>query len=332
MRPPVGAGGRSRSTSRYVDRLGLLYAENPLARCPRRTTSQIQAFRRGLPSAWKKAYLSAPTNGFCEKMSRDIKDSKAGGNWHMPARPRIPKPEEGALQAFAYDLRQLGAGQVSVGWIAGHHGTEVSRAALYAALSGRRLPTEMTVGTLLRWWAGKPDAERAADRNASDPAWGWIERLPDGDDARLLAEEWRRRYQLLSSRKLEVRPKLRKAPYVRIEVPPEQHAFIEQLKAVIRKTGLIEERWLLFDKQTLRIERYLAGVTIPTDGICDWIARRCVKFVSKGEHLDMVDAADRLRASAALARTARARDRRIARKTAASPRGTHSLPTGSAGP
>ncbi|MGY5099462.1 hypothetical protein [Streptomyces sp. 900105245] len=179
------------------------------------------------------------------------------------------------------------------------------------------------MGTLLRWWAGKPDAERAAHSTAFDPAWGWIERLPHGDDARLLAEEWKRRYQRLSRRRLEV-PAPRKAPRVRIAVPPEQHAFIEQLKAVIGKTGLHEERWLLFDKDTLRIERYLAGEMIPTDDICDWIARRCTRFVSKGERLDMVDAADRLRASAALARTARARDRRIARKTAASPRGTRS--------
>ncbi|GEB60077.1 hypothetical protein GCM10017674_75610 [Streptomyces gardneri] len=73
--------------------------------------------------------------------------------------PQITPHKAGPLQAFAYDLRELGRGKASVAWIAGHEETSVSRAALYAALSGTRLPTAETVSTLLRWWAGSPEEE-----------------------------------------------------------------------------------------------------------------------------------------------------------------------------
>src|SRR4051794_6175457 len=118
----------------------------------------------------------------------------------MPAHPRIPNPQEGPLQAFAYDLRELGEGKASVAWIADHEETTASRAALYAALSGTRLPMRETVSTLLRWWAGDPAVEeRDEEENYfTELTWAWINRLPQDSEKRRFASEWRTRYQRLA--------------------------------------------------------------------------------------------------------------------------------------
>ncbi|NEC17804.1 hypothetical protein [Streptomyces parvus] len=141
----------------------------------------------------------------------------------MPARPRIPDPRKGALEKFAFDLRQLGAGKVAVSWIAAQEDTEVSRPALYAALSGTRLPMGMTASTLLRWWAGNPDEENA-DVRSRDRIWGWIPRLPAGSDAHTQANEWKQRYLRLSrveSKRRAARDRSWKpTPPVQIDTPP----------------------------------------------------------------------------------------------------------------
>lgn len=230
----------------------------------------------------------------------------------MPARPRIPNPQEGPLQAFAYDLRELGEGKASVGWIAEHEETTVSRAALYAALSGTRLPTRETVSTLLRWWAGDPAMERrdAEEDYFTELTWAWIDRLPQDHEKRRFANEWRTRYQRLVRDirgEREFRPR---AERVTIAVPPEQQRFIEELDALIEKTGLEDELWLLLGGDTPRVERYRAGESIPTDDMCWRLAHRFVAFIPD---MDLSDLAIRLARSAEVARLARVRDRRIAR-------------------
>ncbi|MFJ8199084.1 hypothetical protein [Streptomyces sp. NPDC096152] len=245
-------------------------------------------------------------------MSRDIGDRTGRGNWHMPARPRIPNPEDGPLQAFAYDLRQLGDGKVSVAWIAGHEETVVSRAALYAALSGARLPTMITLMTLLRWWAGDP-ADETPDpvgRYEQSP-WAWLYRLPSVHPGRKLTDEWMIRRTQLAREIENARESRPKTPRVVIAVPSEQERFIGELHDLISKTGLQDDRWLLFGPMALRVERYLAGEVIPTDGVCWEIVQRCRSFAPG---LDLLDARRRLIVAAEVARTARARDRRIARR------------------
>src|ERR1044072_2639194 len=111
----------------------------------------------------------------------------------MPARPRIPDPQKGDLEAFAFDLRELGVGKVPVDWIAKQEDSMASRAALYAAPSGTRGPEAPTGSTLLRWGAGSRDEERA-DTPARDPIWGWIQRLPADHEARREVSEWKARY------------------------------------------------------------------------------------------------------------------------------------------
>ncbi|MGW1807167.1 hypothetical protein [Streptomyces sp. NPDC002078] len=244
-------------------------------------------------------------------MSRDIVNRMGEGNWHMPARPRIPDPKEGPLQEFAYDLRELGAGQVSVAWIAGHEETTVSRAALYAALSGTRLPRRETVGTLLRWWVGNPADEDPEATVYSEPSWAWIDRLPAVHEGRQSGIQWRDRYRKLVRKVEGERDFIPKAPRVAIAVPPEQQRLINELKDLISKTGLPDERWLVFGAMTPRVERYLAAEVIPTKEMCWQIAERCDPFTPF--EVDFYDVGRRLEMAAELARHARARDRRIAR-------------------
>nr|WP_011265235.1 hypothetical protein [Streptomyces sp. F11]AAX51340.1 unknown [Streptomyces sp. F11] len=230
----------------------------------------------------------------------------------MPARPRIPDPQEGALQAFAYDLRELGEGKASVAWIAEHEETTVSRAALYAALSGTRLPKAETVSTLLRWWAGDPTIEEPdEDDYLIEPTWAWINRLPFGDEKRRFAEDWRTRYQRLARGILDQREFRPRAAQVAIDVPPEQERFIRELNDLIGKTGLEDELWLLLGAHTPRAERYLAGESIPTDDTCWVLAHRLAEFIPDSY---VEDLAVRLVRSAEVARLARVRDRRIARE------------------
>ncbi|WP_119580641.1 hypothetical protein [Streptomyces europaeiscabiei] len=229
----------------------------------------------------------------------------------MPAHPRIPNPQEGKLQLFAYDLRELGEGKVSVTWIAGHDETTVSKAALYAALSGTRLPKRETVSTLLRWWAGDPaNEDRDLDDFYLEPIWSWIARLPHWHEGRRLADQWRTRYQRLARDVIGERGFRPKAARVDIAVPPEQQRFINELKGLIGKTGLEDELWLLFGSLSSRVERYLSGASIPTDETCLKLIDR---LTSTLPDLDFLDLGRRLILAAEVARAARVRDRRIAR-------------------
>ncbi|MFD4347454.1 hypothetical protein ACFWQ6_21785 [Streptomyces coelicoflavus] len=231
----------------------------------------------------------------------------------MPARPRIPDPKEGPLQAFAYDLRELGEGKVSVAWIAEHEGTRVSRAALYAALSGTRLPRAKTVSPLLRWWAGDPTLEEP-DRSFSlpePPSWAWIDRLPRDHEKRRLANEWQTRYQQLAREILGEREFRPRAAQVAIDVPLEQLRFIRELNDLIDKTGLGDELWLVLGKHAPRVERYLAGKSIPTRLACGNLASGLAEFIPDARFHDLFW---RLMRSADAARLARVRDRRIVRE------------------
>ncbi|HEY9504944.1 MAG TPA: hypothetical protein VIQ27_03140 [Gemmatimonadales bacterium] len=229
----------------------------------------------------------------------------------MPARPRIPNPQEGPLQAFAYDLRELGEGKVSVVWIADHEETAVSRAALYAALSGTRLPRGKTVSTLLRWWAGDPAMEEPDEEEDyfTGLTWAWIDRLVQDHEKRRFANEWRTRYERLARDIWRERERHPKAERVTIAVPPEQQRFIRELNALIGKAGLEDELWLL-GQYTPRVERYLAGESIPTDCMCWRLAHRLSEFIPDS---DLSDLNIRLTRSAEGARLARVRDRRIVR-------------------
>lgn len=230
----------------------------------------------------------------------------------MPARPRIPDPQEGELQAFAYDLRELGEGKASVAWIAEHEETTVSRAALYAALSGTRLPKAETMSTLLRWWVGDPTLEEPdEDDYLIEPTWAWINRLPRDHEKRRFANEWRTRYQRLARDILFEREFRPRAAHVAIDVPPEQQRFIGELNDLIGKTGLEDELWLLLGTYTPRAERYLAGESIPTNDTCWVLAHRLAEFIPDS---DFEDLGIRLVRSAEVARLARVRDRRIARR------------------
>jgi hypothetical protein len=232
----------------------------------------------------------------------------------MPAHPRIPDPQEGELQLFAYDLRELGEGKVSVPWIAGHEETSVSKAALYAALSGTRLPKRETVSTLLRWWAGDPASEDPdLDDYYIEPVWSWIDRLPRDHEGRRLADHWRTRYQRLARDVVGERGFRPRAERVAIAVPPEQQRFIRELNDLLGKTGLEDELWLLLGNLCSRVERYLAGESIPTDQTCWMLADRLASFVPDLDRSDRLDAARRLILAAEVARAARVRDRRIAR-------------------
>ncbi|MDW8803702.1 hypothetical protein P1P68_02480 [Streptomyces scabiei] len=240
----------------------------------------------------------------------------------MPAHPRIPNPQEGPLQEFAYDLRQLGEGKVSVPWIAEHEETAVSRAALYAALSGTRLPKSKTLSTLLRWWAGNPADEQHLDEDELDDfeyfrdhTWSWIDFLPSSHEGRRLGLEWQMRYLKLLRASDEEREFSRRAPRVTIDPPPEQQRLIKVLNDLIGKTGLQDELWLLFGASALRIERYLAGEAIPNEGSCWLIANKCAGFAPD---VDYFDDGRRLEKAAEVARLARVRDRRIARRTGTS--------------
>lgn len=242
----------------------------------------------------------------------------------MPARPKIPDPQVGPLQAFAYDLRELGAGKAAVSWIAGHQETAVSRAALYAALSGKRLPDRRTVATLLRWWAGDPEAETAGRSAYEDPFWGWIGRLPPDHGGRRVAAEWRTRYDRLVRATVGQRERRTRAKPVTIAMPKEQQAFIDALHELLRKTGLDNALWLLFGERTVRIESYLAGERIPTDAMIFFSVESCRPHIPNGRDV-MLDELARLEHLACVARTARVRDRRIARsrRTASTSSGSY---------
>ncbi|MFE3994991.1 hypothetical protein ACFXPW_25340 [Streptomyces goshikiensis] len=233
----------------------------------------------------------------------------------MPALPRIPNPEEGPLQAFAYDLRRLGEGKVSISWIAEHHETRVSRAALYAALSGTRLPSEATLSTLLRWWVGKPAEEVEIDDDFGHRLrgdWDWQEKLPVGHEAHPVVAKWVGRYSRVFRELARIRAP--KADPVTIEVPEEQRRFIGELDRLLKTTGLDDELWLILGSGTRAVEGYLAGQAIPTEKSCWRLVVRLEAFFPEGTDTD--DVFLRLWNAADFARAGRARARRLARSGA----------------
>ncbi|MFI5526677.1 hypothetical protein [Streptomyces platensis] len=232
----------------------------------------------------------------------------------MPARPRIPDPEQGPLQRFAYDLRELGQGKVSVGWIAGHEQTTVSRAALYAALSGTRLPTSETISALLRWWAGNPaDEVLGLDETYVESTWAWVERLPRDHEGRRLAAEWRTRHLSIARRIEQEREYRPKAQRVTITAPREQERFITELNNLLQLTGLEDELWLILGSYSSKVERYLAGEAIPTEVSCWALVEVLIDFLP--QDVDPLNVTTRLTTSAEAARAGRARQRRIARNS-----------------
>ncbi|WP_461712113.1 hypothetical protein [Streptomyces sp. DSM 41013] len=233
----------------------------------------------------------------------------------MPARPQVPDPKRGPLQAFSYDLRELGEGKVSIPWIAVHEDTIVSRAALYAALSGTRLPTAETVSTLLRWWAGKPADELVELQNDWPHPWDWIDRLPQQHEGRRLADEWLARYRRVSQQVRRDRGPLIKVAPVGIRIPEEQQIFIAELRGLIEMTGLKTQMWLLFGSDATRVERYLAGEAIPTERSCLMLDNRLSPFFPEG---DIPPVGVRLWNAAQSARAGRVRARRLARESKAS--------------
>lgn len=238
----------------------------------------------------------------------------------MPAKPKIPDPRDGALREFSYDLRKLGHGKRSIAFIAEVSEGAVSRAALYAAMSGTRLPSVDTIATLLRWWAGDPAAEEPSpgsfggDLNGlMEIGWEWIERLPVTHPGRKAGMEWRRRYYRLDSAIRRQRGAASKASAVKIRVPEEQQQFIKALRDLVEETGLYWERWLLFGERTRRFDSYLAGERIPQWETLYEIVLACAKHTEKNKE-DALRLFDRFKYLADEARAARARDRRIARK------------------
>ncbi|MFD4925360.1 hypothetical protein ACFWNE_29165 [Streptomyces goshikiensis] len=119
------------------------------------------------------------------------------------------------------------------------------------------MPTEETLGTLLRWWAGDPSDESEARSRYADPVWAWIRRLPAEHEGRRLVKEWRTRCHRLV-RKVDGERELRfKAASVVIDVSEEQQRFIAELRRLIEETGLEDESWLVFGRMTLAVNRYL---------------------------------------------------------------------------
>ncbi|MFD5489514.1 MULTISPECIES: hypothetical protein [Streptomyces] len=230
----------------------------------------------------------------------------------MPARQLILNPDDGPLQKFAYDLRELGAGKCSISWIAKNYGTNVSRAALYAAVSGTRLPTEETLAALLRWWAGDP-ADESDERSlyGNQHCWSWVRRLPAEHEGRRLVKDWQARHRRLQTKVWQEREFRAKAAPVTIDLPAEQKIFIAELRRLIKKTGLEDEAWLVLGYTFPAVQRYLSGQSIPTFGSCLVLAAHLVRFLPEGPDEEVV--ADRLLHAASYARAGRARERRLAR-------------------
>ncbi|MGW8355191.1 hypothetical protein [Streptomyces wedmorensis] len=105
------------------------------------------------------------------------------------------------------------------------------------------------------------------------------------------------------------------APEVQIPVPPEQARLTAALTRLVKDTGLGESRWLLFPDSAFRrrVERYLDGTFIPTDGQLITVGSICLEVLGTDDDeveqrlLELLHLAED-------ARAARARDRRIARQ------------------
>ncbi|MEU7553137.1 hypothetical protein AB0B01_12445 [Streptomyces sp. NPDC044571] len=228
----------------------------------------------------------------------------------MPARWSPVDPSQSELEAFASDLRKLGRGKASVAYIADSE-PRVSRAALYAALSGRRLPKRKTVSTLLRWWIPTPPVRT----DGGEPDWEWIYGIKDSETA-AVASNWMERHSALLDQR-QAWPANRRAP-VLIAVPPEQQRFIEKLRETLEKYNLLDGVWDWDDYEqefativsAHNVERYLTGRAIPTD---DTISRRLLYYVPDAQMGGVLFDLVRL---AQDARRARVRSRRLARGTA----------------
>jgi DNA-binding XRE family transcriptional regulator len=89
------------------------------------------------------------------------------GSGHMPVRTRPLDAADGPLARFALELRQLRdrapAGRpASVAKVVTESRKAVSRAAIYAALGGRTLPSRDTLAVMVRAWSPGGDAELPA--------------------------------------------------------------------------------------------------------------------------------------------------------------------------
>lgn len=230
----------------------------------------------------------------------------------MPARWSPIDPTAGEVELFAADLRELGKGKTPVSYIAGAE-PAVSRAALYAALSGGRLPRRKTIAALLRWWI--PATPVRAEPGEWE--WDWVYGLRDKETAEV-ATRWMERHRALSEKRREW-PTQRKGP-VAIDEPPEQRRFIEKLRKTLETHDLIEgimrwdgdyERWVT-GVSGHSIQRYLAGTVIPEDDTINSL----LALVSEEEQaaellLELVRLAQE-------ARRARVRSRRLARAAGSS--------------
>lgn len=230
----------------------------------------------------------------------------------MPARRTSLDPSRSPLEAFANDLRALGRGNISLPYIT-EHTPDVSRAALYAALTGRRVPSERTLSALLRWWIGGVEAgtEYAGEFESGTPnpyVWDWVNRWAS-DDKMALIDELAGRREELTSREDRTQP----TKPVEIPVPPEQERFIESLHAALLDGGLLEDEepagWYEArrgqERKAERIQRYLQGKCIPTDKSLIELLVGVTRSAQLETLLEL----------AAEARTARVRDRRAARSS-----------------
>lgn len=235
----------------------------------------------------------------------------------MPARRRALDPTRSDLEAFAKDLRALGSGKAPIPHIA-KHSPGVSRAALYAALSGQRVPSARTLSTLLRWWIAGSASNKEADEDDWEEDWGeetdkgwawdWVDRLPSDHPGREMAYEWgSRRDWLIDERDGWCSERAEPAT---IGVPAEQQRFIESLRQVLKSVGILDDdrrrshwedrRWAA--RRTQRIRRYLDGECIPTEA-------SLIRLLEGVRTQDITI----LLSMAEGARAARVRDRRIAR-------------------
>ncbi|QXE35838.1 hypothetical protein KQY30_17790 [Streptomyces sp. GMY02] len=227
----------------------------------------------------------------------------------MPARWTPIDPTAGEVESFAADLRELGKSKTPVSYIADAE-PWVSRAALYAALSGGRLPRRKTIAALLRWWV--PASPVRAEPGEWE--WDWVYSLKDKEAAEV-ATQWMERHRALSEIRFEW-PTRRREP-VAIDEPPEQRRFIEKLRKVLEAHDLIEgimrwdedyECWVTAASGH-NVQRYLAGTVIPED---DTISSLLALVPEEEQAAELLLELVRL---AQEARRARVRSRRLARAT-----------------
>ncbi|MFF2896268.1 hypothetical protein [Streptomyces sp. NPDC057966] len=230
----------------------------------------------------------------------------------MPARWSPIDPTFGEVESFAAELRELGKGKTPVSYIADAE-SGVSRAALYAALSGGRLPRRKTIAALLRWWIPATPVRT----EPGEWEWDWVYGLKDKEAAEVVTR-WMERHSALSEKRREW-PTQRKEP-VSIDEPPEQRRFIEKLRKTLEMHDLIEgitrwdedyERWVTAVSGH-SIQRYLAGAVIPEDDTINSLLALVPEEEQAAELLlELVRLAQE-------ARRARVRSRRLARAAGSS--------------